>query len=1045
MRRICTLLPLLIALLMPRFAWADKYQDPETKVNYIYTPGSGVAEVYNSDQEKASISGYIALLMKFTVDGEEYKVTSIRSQAFMSCKGLQGITIPMNIENIGNYAFTLCNNLTRVFIGRSVREIDDFAFSQSENITTIEVDVNNPYYNSHNNCNAIIETAKKRLLLGCKNTTIPEDVEIIGSGAFYYGTGPKNLNISKNVKQIHESSFCCVGGLETITVDAANSVYDSRNQCNAIIETATGKLMRGCSKTVIPADVKEIVSRAFMKCTQMESIIIPDGVVQIGASAFMDCSSLKNIEIPASVEKIEKYNPFSGCSGLQTIKVADGNSNYVSQGNCNAIIEKETGILISGCMGTVTIPSVVKEIGNYAFENISQLTSVEIPANVEKFGDSSFRGCNGLTIVTSHIKNPTYISNQCFMVKVREPNTYAWTNAILRVPRGCTESYKAKGGWNKFKTIEEFDEPEIPAYNDGEMFTVDAGNGIELRYTVISAEEKSCMLGIKDKLDGEYYPTAFADGSAGKGTGMAYKNVALAIPSEVNGYKVIEIAPEALEASYITGITIPSTVTKIGDAAFYSTRIRELVIPASVTEIGLTAIASNKLQKIEVDAANPVYDSRENCNAVIVTTTNTLVLGFEGTTIVEGIETIGKYAFPWFRPDGGPKEIRIPKTVTRIVDNPFYYNQNTERIIVSADNSVYDSREDCNAIINTATGELITGCKNTIIPDGVTRIGKQAFAALNNKMESISLPASVLSIGEKAFYKTNVNVVLPSNLQKIEDYAFQQNEALKEITFPATVTSIGKDAFFHCTSLEKVTSLIEEPMPLDHAFCVWSYGDWTEAVLYVPAGTKALYEATDGWNKFKTVVEMNPYDVLDNNTVAAHFLQPDEEGKMEIPATVEIDGKMYTVTEIAANAFKDNKKLTEVMIPGTVTKIGDGAFAGCENLRNIYVYAQEPISLTAAKARSMMTRAAENVPSQFEGIDFEACTLYVPIGSEQKYREAEGWKLFTHIVGVVDPSGITNVQAEHKANEAVYNLSGQRLVSPHRGLNIIGGKKVVVQ
>ena len=208
---------------------------------------------------------------------------------------------------------------------------------------------------------------------------------------------------------------------------------------------------------------------------------------------------------------------------------------------------------------------------------------------------------------------------------------------------------------------------------------------------------------------------------------------------------------------------------------------------------------------------------------------------------------------------------------------------------------------------------------------------------------------------------------------------------------------------------------------------------------------KSKYESTDGWKEFKNIVEMTPYDVLDDNTVAVHFLEPDEEGKVEIPATVEIDGKTYTVTEIAANAFKDDKVLTEVTIPGTVTKIGDGAFAGCESLRAIYVFAPEPISLTAAEVRSLLTRATENVPSQLEGIDFEACTLYVPIGSEQKYREAEGWKLFTHIVGVADPSGVATIRTEQNTNEAVYNLSGQRFAAPRRGLNIIDGKKVVIK
>jgi len=229
------------------------------------------------------------------------------------------------------------------------------------------------------------------------------------------------------------------------------------------------------------------------------------------------------------------------------------------------------------------------------------------------------------------------------------------------------------------------------------------------------------------------------------------------------------------------------------------------------------------------------------------------------------------------------------------------------------------------------------------------------------------------------------------------------------------------------------------------AMPVFGDKDFENATLYVPFGTKALYEVTDGWKEFKNIVEMTPYDVLDDNTVAAHFLEPDEEGKLEIPETVEIDGKTYTVTEIAANAFKDNKDLTEVTIPGTVTKIGDGAFAGCENLRAIYVFAPEPISLTAAEARSIVTRAAENVPSQFEGIDFDACTLYVPIGSEQKYRDAEGWKLFVNIVGVEDPAGIATVYTEQNGNEPIYNLSGQRLAAPRRGLNIIGGRKVVMK
>ena len=402
-----------------------------------------------------------------------------------------------------------------------------------------------------------------------------------------------------------------------------------------------------------------------------------------------------------------------------------------------------------------------------------------------------------------------------------------------------------------------------------------------------------------------------------------------------------------------------------------------------------------------------------------------------------------------------------------------------------------------NSVENIGNGafEDCTRLSSIVMPSSLKSLGSYVFRNCRN-LESFSIPSTVLSIGSNVFantkwynnlpdgfiYKDNIffgykgnqpegdleiidgtrvlagaalqdcsnltSVKLPTSLKTIGFYALKSLPGLSSITIPNSVTSIEEEALAD-NHFSEIVSLMEEPCKLGWKVFKYEKSDaekyQKELILYVPAGTKAKYVATDGWKEFMNIVEMTPYDVLDDNSVAAHFLKPNEEGKIEIPETVEIDGKTYTVTEIAANAFKDNKDLTEVTIPGTVTTIGDGAFAGCENLVAIYVYASEPISLTADESRSLVTRTAVNVPSQFEGIDFDACTLYVPIGSEQKYREAEGWMLFTHIVGVENPSGISTVCTEQKGNGVVYSLSGQRLATPRRGLNIIGGKKVVVR
>ncbi len=618
---------------------------------------------------------------------------------------------------------------------------------------------------------------------------IPESVTSIGEKAFYGCTNIFSLTIPNTVTSIGNYAFAGVTNVAYTGV-ATGSPWGA-------------SYINGYVKGNLLFSDEECTTLVACSNNATGDIVIPNSVTSIGDYAFSDCCGLTSITIPNSVTSIGEKT-FSGCTSLTSITIPN---------SVTSIGEKT----FSGCssLTSVTIPNSVTSIGGSAFENCSSLTSVTIPNSVTSIGGSAFENCSSLTSIT--IPNSvTSIGAEVFyncskLTSITIPNSvtsigdFAFSNCSsltsITIPNSVTSI-----GSSVFSSCSSLTSITIPNsvksiggfafYNCSSLTSITIPNSV----TSIGGSAFYGCSGLTSVVWNAKKCNDFSEGNTPfyyNGSSYSYNfDLREQITSFTFGDNVESIPAYLCSGmSNLTSITIPNSVTSIGSSAFRGcTSLTSITIPNSVTSIGNNAFwCCWRLTAID-----------------------------------------------------------IPNSVTSIGEGAFSYCNSLTSIVVENGNTKYDSRNNCNAIIETATNTLIAGCQTTIIPNSVTSIGEYAFSYCSS-LTSIEIPNSVTSIRGYAFYNCSslTSITIPNSVTSIGAYAFYGCSSLTSVTIPNSVTSIGKFAFENCSSLKSVTMESATPPSIGS-----SAFDSTTPI-YVPLGSWNAYQEDNYW---KTYYDLRLFD-----------------------------------------------------------------------------------------------------------------------------------------------------------------------------------------
>ena len=734
-------------------------------------------------------------------------------------------------------------------------------------------------------------------------------------------------------------------------------------------------------------------------------------------------ASAHDIEVKNADGVTIYYNYINDGKELAVTFCGDYYDSYSNEYTGNLIIPDE----VTYMNRTRKVTGIVQS----AFRSCS-LTSVTIPSSVTGIDKYAFFGCVGPTSVT--INSNSIVSKN-----------YSYDSNLGVIFGGQVKSYIIGDGVNSigeraFEGCKELTSVTIPSS--------------------VTSIEKYAFFGCVG-LTSVTIPEAVASiGDYAFRGCMELTSVTINSNSIVSKNYSYDSNLQTIFGEQVNNYNIIDGVTNIGDYAFYlCTGLTSVNIPSSVTSIGRASFSG--------------------CE------------GLTSVNIPKAVTSIGDYAF---RSCKSLISVNIPEGVPDIGRWAFLECTELTSVIINS-NSIVSNNYSYDSNLRTIFGEQV---KDYIIGDGVNSIGNYAFYGCTG-LTNVTIPSSVTSIGNLAFADCTdlTSVIIPSCVNNIGDYAFSRCTSLTSVTIPEDVTSIKQYTFSGCTGLTSVAIPSSVTSIESYAFSSCT----RLSSVTIPSSITSIRRGA-----FSGCIGLSSVHILDlaawckitfenNPLYDAHhlYLNGEEIIDLVIPASV---------TSIENSAFSGCMGLTSVTIPSSVTSIGESAFDGCTGLTSLTIsdgvtsigerafayckgltYVVIPSSVTNLESEAFwycegltsvtIGNSVTNIGfGAFDGADistvislidnpftingktssdrtftnntFNNATLYVPIGTIDRYKASEGWKDFVRIEEG-NPTGINAVEKTTNNNTTIYDLNGIRQHEPKKGVNIINGKKVVVK